>query len=237
MSIQSGFRNITVSDGTEMRVYFVRPVTRERVAGVLVFQEAYGVNAHIRDVTERFGRLGYFAAAPELFHRTAPAFEGRYDDSSTAMGHVKALTTEGLESDTRAAFELLQQERHCNGRIASVGFCMGGRVSFLANSILPLSAAVSFYGGGISPGLLDRAAFQQAPVLLFWGGKDKHIGEDQRSAVRSALQKADKPFIDTLVSFADHGFFCDQRASYNPDAARDAWVLTTSFLSGNLEKK
>src|SRR6266568_4218902 len=163
----SDFTSVRVGDGTEMRVYVARPSSGKGPA-ILVFQEAYGVNAHIQDVTQRFAKLGYLAAAPELFHRTAPGFDGNYSDFSSAQPHMKAMTNEGLEADIRATFELLQSDIACNGRFASVGFCMGGRVSYLANSILPLGAAVSFYGGGIAPGLLDRAPRQNAPILLLW---------------------------------------------------------------------
>lgn len=219
------FTSVKVSDGSEMRVYVARPPASNAPA-ILVFQEAFGVNAHIRDVTERFAKRGYLAAAPELFHRTAPGFESGYDDFEVVRPHISALTPEGIEADARATYELVRSAPS----VVCVGFCMGGRVSFIANSILPLHAAVSFYGGGIAPALLDRASRQNAPLLMFWGGLDKHIGEDQRGAVRGALMKASKPFIETLMSFADHGFFCDQRASYNPDAAREAWALTASFL-------
>src|SRR5438876_4078682 len=169
----SDFTSVPVGDGTEMRVYVARPPSGKGPA-ILVFQEAFGVNSHIRDVTQRFAKLGYLAAAPELFHRTAPGFEGSYTDFSTVQPHMKALTNEGLEADARATFDLLRNDPVCNGRFASIGFCMGGRVSFLANSILPLAAAVSFYGGGIAPGLLARAPRQRAPILLGWGGFATH---------------------------------------------------------------
>lgn len=225
------FINVRVSDGTEMRVYLARPESAGPHPGILVFQEAFGVNAHIRDVTERFAKLGYVAAAPELFHRTAPGFEGDYENLEPSMNLARAVTVEELEADVMAAFNLLRNDSGCTGRVAAIGFCMGGRVAYLANSIAPLTAAVSFYGGRIAPQLLDRAAKQNGPILLVWGGLDKHIGADQRAAVREALDAASKPYVETLFSFADHGFFCDQRASYNPDAARDAWALATSFLS------
>jgi len=231
------FTSVVVSDGTEMRVFVARPSASGKVPGIIVFQEAFGVNSHIRDVAQRFAKLGYLAAAPELFHRTAPGFEGNYNDFSSVQAHMKALTNDGLEADARATFDVLRNDPACNGRFGSIGFCMGGRVSFLANSILPLAAAVSFYGGGLAPGLLDRAPRQNAPILLLWGGLDKHIGEEQRKAVREALTGAAKPFIETLLSFANHGFFCDERASYNGEAARDTWALTTSCLAGNLGQR
>ena len=107
---------------------------------------------------------------------------------------------------------------------------MGGRVSFLANSMVPLRAAVSFYGGGIAPGLLDRASKVQAPSLLIWGGLDKHITPAHRKAVTDALSGQQKIYVNVEFSHGDHGFFCDERASYEPRSARQAWALTLEFL-------
>ena len=113
---------------------------------------------------------------------------------------------------------------------------MGGRVAFLTNVVLPVSAAISFYGGGIapnpfSPGLLDRAGDLHAPQMLLWGGLDKHIGPELTRAVTEALRAAGKPFVNVEFSDADHGFFCDARSSYNPNAARQAWALVLAFLN------
>jgi carboxymethylenebutenolidase len=111
-----------------------------------------------------------------------------------------------------------------------VGFCMGGRVSFLANSVVPVRKAVSFYGGGIAPGLLDRAAKLHGPALLIWGGLDKHITPEHRKAVTDALSAQRKTYVNVEFSNADHAFFCDDRAAYEPHAARQAWALTLEFL-------
>jgi carboxymethylenebutenolidase len=107
---------------------------------------------------------------------------------------------------------------------------MGGKISFLSNSVLPLRAAISFYGGGIAQTLLDRAAKQAAPILLMWGGLDKHITAEHRRAVTEALAVQKKNFVNVEFSQADHGFFCDERPSYNPAAARQAWALVLEFL-------
>lgn len=219
-------------DGSPMDVFVAAPA--QRGPGILVFQEAYGVNGHIRVVAQRFAKLGYVAAAPELFHRTARGFQAPYSDFPAVRPHLNALTAEGIEADVRATYDLVRNHPLCDGRVVSVGFCMGGRASFLANAAVPLAAAVSFYGGGIAPGLLDRAKRQHGPIVFIWGGLDKHIGEEQRSAIRIAMDAETKPYLDVLISFADHGFFCDERASYSAEAARDAWALTTSFLAGNL---
>jgi carboxymethylenebutenolidase len=223
---------LAVEGRTRMAAYVARPENGGPHPGLLVFQEAFGVNRHIRNVTERFAAEGYVAIAPELFHRTAPpGFEGSYTDFAAVMPHYQAVTTETAEADIRAAYELLRSNAEVKGNeISSVGFCMGGRVSFLANSVVSLRAAVSFYGGGIAPGLLDRAAKLQAPSLLIWGGLDKHITAEHRKAVTDALSAQQKTYVNVEFSRADHGFFCDERGSYEPHSARQAWALTLEFL-------
>jgi carboxymethylenebutenolidase len=235
--IKTQWITLNVADGTSMRAYVARPQGTTQHTELLVYQEAFGVNGHIRDVTERFAREGYVALAPELFHRTAPGLEGRYDNFESAMPHARALTEENLEADVRAAYEWLRADPASRGKeIACVGFCMGGRVAFLTNAVLPVSAGVSFYGGGIAPspfgpGLLSRAGDLHAPQLLFWGGLDKHIGPEQTRMVAESLRTAGKPFVHVEFSDADHGFFCDARSSYNPSAARQAWALALTFLN------
>ena len=232
---------LSVSDGTTMPAYLARPTGADSRAAVLVFQEAFGVNAHIRDVAERFARAGYIALAPALFHRTDPAFEGNYGDFSAILPHMKALTDAGLAADGRAAYDWLTAAD--GGRAAvvgSVGYCLGGRVSFLADAELPLrppsrttAAASPPIRAGCSPTCWG-APDLHAPVLLIWGGLDKHIGEDQRRAVEDALTAAGKNATHVTFSKADHGFFCDQRASYEPNAARQSWALTLEFFASFL---
>ena len=223
--------DLSVADGTRMAAYVARPEQGGPHPGLLLFQEAFGVNHHIRDVSERFAAEGYVVVAPELFHRTAPGFEGSYTDFPAVMPHYQAVTTKTAELDIRSAYEWLHSNTHVRpNEISSVGFCMGGRISFLANSVVPLHAAVSFYGGGIALGLLDRAPNLQAPSLLIWGGLDKHITPEHRKAVTEALSARQKIYVNVEFSRADHGFFCDERASYEPRSARQAWALTLEFL-------
>ena len=222
---------LAVSDDTQMAAYVARPDDREVRPGIIVLQEAFGVNSHIRKVTERFAEQGYVAIAPELFHRTAPGFEGSYTDFPSVMPHMRAMTVAGAEADLRATFNWLRAQRFVRQEcIPSVGFCMGGRISFLANSILPLHAAASFYGGGIAPELVGRGGSLHAPMLLIWGLLDKHIGAEQRKAVTDALDAAKKPYTNVEFSNADHGFFCDERAAYQAQAARQSWALLLEFL-------
>jgi carboxymethylenebutenolidase len=237
MEIQSEFVTTKVSDGTSMRLYVARPAGAAATRGLLIMQEAFGVNAHIRDITERFAREGFLAVAPELFHRTGAGFEGKYDDFDSARAHLKELRDPAMEADFRAAYDWLRANGVAAGSpIAAVGFCMGGRAAVLASLTLPLECAVSFYGGGIAPnpmnpGLLGRVKDLKAPVLLFWGGRDQHITADQTRAVADALKAAGKSYVDVEFSDADHGFFCDARPSYNPVAAAQAWPLVLAFLN------
>jgi carboxymethylenebutenolidase len=220
-----------VDDGSEMRLFVARPAGAGPHRAIIVMQEAFGVNAHIRDVTMRFAGEGFVAVAPELFHRTGTGVEGRYDDFPGMAPHFKSLTTEGIVADARAVHRwLLSQPEVDAARIAAVGYCLGGRASFLANSVLPLAAAVSYYAGGM-PSVLDRVDSVHGPQTFFWGGRDAHITAEQKSAVADAFHAAKKTFTSVEFSQADHGFFCDQRSQYEPNAAREAWALTLAFLA------
>jgi carboxymethylenebutenolidase len=231
-SISTEMVTLNVADGTSMNAYVAVPEGTAKAPGMLVFQEIFGVNPNIRDIAERFAKLGYVAIAPELFHRTAPGFVGSYSDLPSCMPHMQAMTPDGNIADARAAYDWLQKHpRVAPNATASIGFCMGGRASFLANSALPLSAAISFYGTAIAPGFLSRAAQQHAPVLFFWGGLDPRITRDQTRAVVDAMTEAKKTFVNVDFSDADHGFFCDARSNYNEKAAKQAWELLVKFLS------
>ncbi len=222
---------LKVGDGTTMFAHVARP--EKAVAngpGMLVFQEAFGVNDHIRDIARRFADLGFTAIAPELYHRTGTGVDLKYGDMDSVKPHSSAVTIEGLSADVKAAYEWLRKDAKAAAeRIASIGFCMGGRVSYVANAHVPLAAAISFYGGRIND-LLQFAGSQHGPILMFWGGLDKNIPLEQRRAVEDALTTENKPQEQVVFSFAEHGFFCDARASYNADAARQAWALSLEFL-------
>lgn len=238
MNPKTEYVTLSVSDGTSMRAYVAHPEGNPR-AGLLVFQEAFGVNAHIRDVTERFAREGYLSISPELFHRTAPGLEAGYTNFPEVMPHLQALTDAGLAADIQATYGWLKNGEAKDLPVGVTGYCMGGRTSIHAALTVPLACAVSYYGGGIAPGgmfpsLADRLKDLKAPTLFFWGGLDAHIGPDAVEAVTSALTAAKKDYVNVVFSNADHGFFCDARASYNAVAAKQAWALTLEFLKLHL---
>src|SRR3954467_8667867 len=124
MDIRTEHVTLHVSDGTAMSAYVARPGSASASAGLLVFQEAFGVNSHIRNVAERFAREGCLSIAPELFHRTPPGFEGSYTDFGAVRAHMAALTIDGLLADFRAAHDWLKAQR-ADLPIAAIGYCMG----------------------------------------------------------------------------------------------------------------
>ncbi|GAB3634995.1 dienelactone hydrolase family protein [Hymenobacter arcticus] len=227
---------LTVADGTQAHAYVAQSQSKTAAPGIILCQEAFGVNGHIRNVADRLAAAGYVVVAPELFHRTAePGLEIPYAEFATlAMPHYQAITPEGLTQDLRAAYDWLQsQDNVQKDKIGAIGFCLGGQVAFIANATLPLVAAVSYYGGGTH----TRTAMAKdlhAPHLFFWGGLDEHISKEQITQVIDAVEAAGKPYINTVISYADHGFNCDERPSYNKDAAAEAWALTMAYFQEKL---
>jgi carboxymethylenebutenolidase len=209
---------------------------------VIVIQEAFGVNNHIEDVTRRAADAGYHAVAPHIFHRagggTAP-----YDDFSTVMPLFAGLTDDGILADVDAALAHLAGAGFEPQQVGVVGFCMGGRITFLVAARRALGAAVGFYGGGIVtarfpqfPPLVDEAATLQTPWLGLFGDRDESIPVADVEAVRAALDAA--PVDHDIVRYADagHGFHCDVREGhYSADAARDAWDRTLAWFSKHIQ--
>lgn len=229
------FTTISVSDGTEMELYVAVPGGKGPFPAIIVLQEAFGVTGHIRSIAERLCKEGYAAVAPDLFHRTARRLEAAYTDFPSIAPHFQAITNEGLAADLRASYDWLQQQAAVQkDRIGSIGFCLGGRVSFLANATLPLAAAVSYYGGYLDK-LVDSAPQLHADHLFFWGGKDQHIPQETIDKVIGAVKAAGKSYTNVVISYADHGFNCDDRASYHPLAAKEAWAHSLAFFGNRLK--
>lgn len=234
--IHESMVELKVSDKTQMAAFSAKPDGISR-GGVLVFQEAFGVNNHIENIVRRLAREGYVVIAPELFHRTAPVgFEGPYDNFPALKPHFDALSDETLMADSKAAYEWLQNEGGLKPEnIGCVGFCMGGRVAFMANAVLSMGAAVSFYGSRILSQSIDLAKDQKAPLLLIWAGKDKSSPPEKIKELGDSLRAAKKNFINAEFSEAEHGFNCDDRPAYHPASAATAWVMTLSFLEKHLK--
>ena len=231
-------------DGANMPAYVARPEGDEKLPAVIVWMEIFGVNSHIRDVTERVAAEGYVACAPNFFHRVAPDLELGYDEQGmeTGIGHMMKLTADNMIADQKAAIAYLRGRGDVTGKIGVMGFCIGGHMTYLTACENDVDAAASFYGGGIAapegPGgaasTISRTANIACPIVCLFGALDAHIPPEQTSAVKTALDDAGRDADVVIYDDADHGFFCDQRASFNEAAAADAWKRVKTLFGDNL---
>jgi carboxymethylenebutenolidase len=230
---------LDTADGP-MRLYGAVPDGGARRA-VVVIQEAFGINDHIEDVTRRFADAGYHAVSPALFHRagggTAP-----YDDFEKVFPLFEGLTDAGILADVDATLAHLHDAGFPNEAIGIVGFCMGGRVTFLVSLDRALGAAVGFYGGGIVAGrfvqfppLIDRVGDLQTPWLGLFGDEDASIPIEDVERLRQELDGLDVPTDVVRYPGAEHGFHCDARPSFHAEAATDAWARTIAWFEDHLE--
>ena len=208
--------------------------------GVVVIQEAFGVNAHIEDVCRRFADERYHAVAPHLFHRTGGGVAG-YDEFDKVIEHMSALDDEKVMADVDAALDLLAGAGVPPERTAIVGFCFGGRVTFLTATRRRLGAAVGFYGGGIVskgrlpfPPLIADVPRLRTPWLGIFGDQDASIPTDDVDRLRLELDAAPVDTDVVVYEGAGHGFFCDQRDSFHAEAAADAWDRALRWLDAHL---
>lgn len=221
-------------DGTSFEAFLARPEGLEKSPALLLFQEIFGVNDHIQGLCARFAAEGFTVLAPDLFHRTAPRFTTPYDDYRPGREQASKMTLEGLEADCLALKAWIDADPATAGQpMAAVGYCMGGRIAFLAHTMLPLACAVTYYGGQIHT-CLDRVPKLSGPHLFLWGGADEAIPADQRRTVEEALAAEKKSYLAAEFVGAGHGFNCDQRASYHAEAADLAWAMTLRFTKKHL---
>lgn len=194
--------------------------------GLVVIQEIFGVNAHIRSVVDRFAAQGFAAVAPALFDRVRPGLELGYEEADIAEGRAlkDQVPTEAALADITAAIELLRGE----GRpVGVVGYCWGGSLAWAAATRLDgISASVSYYGG-LVPDWKDETC--RCPVMLHFGEQDHGIPLEGVEAVRAA-----HPHLPLHIYPAGHGFSCDARGSYEPESAALALERSLEFLNRNL---
>lgn len=234
-------------DAKTMSAYMARPADNAQHPAVLVFMEIFGVNSHIRDVTERVAREGYVALAPDFFHRTGPGVEYGYDQTGMTEGIklLQQLKASEIVADARAAMSFLKRQNFVKGdKIGAMGFCVGGHVTYLTACENEIKAAASFYGGGIAaekgfggePSTIGRTNKISGKILCLFGAKDAHIPMDQVNAIRAELEKQKIRHEVVVYQNADHGFFCDQRASYDKASAEDAWAKVKKLFAEELGK-
>ena len=234
---------LDTADG-HMHAFGTAPDGEGRAPALLIIQEAFGVNAHIKNVCRRVTEHGYVALAPELFHRTGHGVELGYTDMSLVMPHFSKLTNGGILMDVQAGLAALRADPRVDpARIAVVGFCVGGLATFLAAEHTDAAAFVAFYGGGIlrarpnialEPVIGDAANISR-PILLLFGGLDQSIPAEDVAAIDTTLTSLGKTHQTVTLPEGGHGFACDDRAAFHQPSNDDAWRITYEWLEANLQ--
>lgn len=218
--------SLTASDGFKLGAYHADPAGKPNAA-IVVIQEIFGVNSHIRSICDRFAKEGYVAIAPAIFDRVEPNFQSGYspDEVALARKFVSNPDWPAFLRDTQAAIDAVKNV----GAVGIVGFCLGGSVAYsAATSLSGLSAAVGYYGGAIV-----RFADQKpkVPALLHFGEKDASIPPTDVESIESK-----RPEVEVhIYPGAQHGFSCDERASYDKASADLAWQRTIAFFGKHLK--
>jgi len=225
------FIDLKSADGFVFPAYVAEPAGKPKAA-VVVLQEIFGVNSHIRSVADGYAAAGYLAVAPATFHRAQTGVDLGYTEADMKAGTelkaaAEALPAPGVLQDIQAAINHAAQTT--GGKVGIVGYCWGGLLTWRSACTLSgLSAAAPYYGGGMTVG--DEPARQPAcPVMVHFGNQDHWIPMD----TVEAFQKA-QPDVQVFVYDANHGFNCDQRGSYNEAAAKLAKQRTLDFFAQHL---
>lgn len=223
------FIDLTAKDGFSFPAYVAEPSGKPKGA-VVVVQEIFGVNSHIRSVADGYAADGYLAVAPATFHRVKPGVELGYSEEDMKAGFalktaVEALPAPGVLQDLQAAVEYAAR----GGKVGIVGYCWGGLLTWRASAeVQGLSAAVPYYGGGMTTPE-ESAIMPKVPVLAHFGNNDHWIPLDTIEAFKKA-----HPEVEVHVYESGHGFNCDQRGSYNAEAAKLARERTLAFFARHL---
>lgn len=235
---RENFLTIETQSGL-MDVYVASPETENKVPVVLVFQEAFGVNSNIRNICDRLAKEGFLAAAPELFHRAGRRIEIPYTERQKFMPLLAQMTNEDILQDAADTLRFLKDLPNADlSKVSTIGFCVGGFASALCATRMDVAKMISFYGAGmvkrregigLSP-ILEGMDNIKASCLFFYGGKDVSIPPGEINQIEKKLTASEVPFEVDIFENSDHGFFCDQRKTYNQQDASIAWKKTLKFL-------
>ena len=225
--------------------YLAIPKGEGSFPGVVVIQEIFGVNDHIRDVTRRLSKEGYAAIAPAIYQRQAPGFEAGYSEEELKIGRKYKNQTKASEllSDIQATIDYLCSLPQVNKNgVGCIGFCFGGHVVYLGAILESIKASASFYGAGITtwtPGdgeaTLTRTKDIKGTLYAFFGLEDASIPVKEVDEIETTLAEHSIPHRVFRYRGAGHGFFCDRRASYHQEAAEDAWKHVLELFRQNLK--
>lgn len=214
--------------------YLARPPKKKSAPAVLVIHEVFGLNDHIKSIADRIAHEGYVALAPNFFVRAAAAPPPKdATDTQAIRRAASSIPIEAAIKDMQASLDFLKADKGVKGKLASIGFCMGGGFSYqIATHTQDLAGAVIFYGR--TP--LELVPQVSCPLLASFGGLDKGIPPEGVQAWVEALQKAGKTVDAKIYPDAGHGFFNDTRPAYNAAAAADAWQRVLKFFHDRLGK-
>lgn len=220
------FLNISARDGHQLDLYLARPAG-EPIAGLVVVQEIFGVNRHIRSIADKYAAQGFLAVAPALFDRIEKGVELTYEgpDRQQALALLQKLEIPKALLDVEAALAFARKET--GKKVGVIGFCFGGLIAWLSAAKLPTDASVGYYAGGIGN---FAAEMPRVPVQLHFGRLDTHIPAEQVAKVQSAHPEVEIYWYDE----AGHGFNCDMRSSYHAPSAALAYERALAFLKKNL---
>jgi carboxymethylenebutenolidase len=241
--MKESIETLATADGAMDLHCFVPESAPARRQAIIVLQEAFGVNPHMKRVCRRVASAGYAAFSPELFHRSGRGLEFGYDEFPRIKPMLGKLTNEQMLEDLRVTLGHVVKRPDVDPvRVASWGFCMGGFASVVAACELPVAAAISFYGGGIVNGrpgigftpLMDGLGSIRCPLLLVYGAKDRGITSADVEATRSRLTALGKAFDIEVYPNGGHGFFCEERAAYDHASAEASWERATTWLKSKL---
>ena len=231
--MNSSWIDVKASDGGSFKAYCSLPPAG-RGPGLLLIQEIFGVNDHIRGVADQYAMDGYTVFAPEVFWRVEPGVQLGYGagDFEKGVALMKRMDFAQCTRDLADTLRALRSSAGCNGKVASIGYCMGGRLSYHLAAETDVDAAVCYYGGGIHTAL-DVAPKIRAPILFHFAEQDHFIPQSAVDSVREAFKGRDNVMLE-VYSGADHGFNCWARAAYDQTAAALARGRTLAFLATNL---
>ncbi len=228
-------RAITISshDGRKFSGYMAAPPSGSG-PGLLVLQEIFGVNEHIRSVADRWAEEGYVAIAPDIFWRVEPGLELEYNAEGMARGRSarQKLDLELTMRDIASTLATLRARPECSGKVGVVGYCFGGLLAFLTAARTDVAAAICYYGGGIDAQIAEAESIK-CPIMFHWGEKDGAITPAARQTIRTALAARDDAEFYTYRD-AQHGFNCDRRESFHPFAAQLARSRSVGLLRRTL---
>ncbi len=217
---------LRASDGHELDAYVARPSGAE-IGGLVVVQEAFGVNSHIRSVADRYAEDGFLAVAPALYDRLERGVELGYsgEDMQRAIATARQGNPDDWVKDVAAALDYALRET--GKKVGVIGYCLGGSVAWLAATRLDPAAAVGYYGGYIANFAGEKL---KAPVMLHFGLEDQHIPKKEIDEKVAAAH----PEVPIFWYQAGHGFDCNNRASHNPEAAKLARERSLEFLKKHI---